>query len=60
MSDFSRQYGLDVDKLRRSLEALGIEVRVDMTIKAIAAANQRSPMDIYDRLRTAATAAPAG
>ena len=55
LSDFSRQYGLDVDKLRRSLEARGLEARADMTIKAIAAANQRSPMDIYELLRTAAS-----
>lgn len=60
LSDFSRQYGLDVDKLRRSLEAQGLEVRADMTIKAIAAANKRSPTDVYELLRMAASSASAG
>jgi hypothetical protein len=60
LAEFSRQYGLDADQLRRSLAAQGIEARVDKTIKDIAAANKRSPMDIYELLRTAASSASAG
>jgi hypothetical protein len=60
LSDFSRRYGLDIDKLRRSLEAQGLEARADMTIKAIAAANKRSPTDVYELLRMAASSASAG
>lgn len=55
LSDFSRQYGLDVDRLLQSLEVQGIEARPAMTIKAIAAANKRSPVDIYELLRMAAS-----
>jgi hypothetical protein len=60
LSDFSRQYSLDADRLRQSLEAQGLEVRTDMTIKAIAAANKRSPTDVYELLRMAASSASAG
>ncbi len=56
---FSRQYGLDTGRLRRSLEARGIEMGDGMTIKAIAAANQRSAVDIYEMLRAAASSSPA-
>ncbi len=60
LADFSRRYGLDVDRLRQSLVGHGLEVRADMTLKAIAAANQRSPMDIYELLRAAAASSAAG
>lgn len=60
LADFSRQYGLDVDRLLHSLEAHGLEARAAMTIKAIAAANKRSPVAIYDLLRTAASAPSTG
>ncbi|MDX1267648.1 MAG: DUF4405 domain-containing protein [Oceanisphaera sp.] len=60
LAEFSRQYGPDTDQLRQMLAAQGIEARADMTIKAIAAASQRSPMDIYALLRKAAAAASAG
>ena len=60
LHDFGRQYGLDTDRLRRSLEANGLKVDDGMTIKAIAAANRRSPVDIYELLRTAAASLPAG
>ncbi len=56
---FGRQYGLDTGHLHRSLEASGIQVGDGMTIKAIAAANRRSPMDIYEMLRAAASSSPA-
>ncbi|MBL0712303.1 MAG: DUF4405 domain-containing protein [Desulfosarcina sp.] len=56
---FSRQYGLDSQKLLQSLENQGLEVRADMTIKAMAAANNRSPVDLYDLLRTVASASSA-
>ncbi len=56
---FGRQYGLDTGRLRRSLEARGIQMGDGMTIKAIAAANRRSPMDIYEMLRAAASSSPA-
>ncbi|MDJ0991101.1 MAG: DUF4405 domain-containing protein [Desulfobacterales bacterium] len=58
LDDFGRQYGLDTARLRRFLEAKGLELSNDMTIKAIAAANRRSPMDIYEMLRTAASSSP--
>lgn len=60
LSGFSRQYGLEVDILLQSLEAHGLEVRAAMTIKAIAAANKRSPVDIYELLRRAASSPSAG
>ncbi len=59
LDDFGRQYGLDTERLRRSLEAHGLEVRGGMTIKAIATANRRSPVDIYEMLRDAASSTSA-
>ncbi|MDJ0721784.1 MAG: DUF4405 domain-containing protein [Desulfobacterales bacterium] len=59
LDDFGRQYGLDAKHLRGALEANGIKVGEGMTIKAIAAANGRSPVDVYDMLRTAASSSPA-
>ncbi len=59
LADFGRQYGLDSERLRGALEANGLVVGDGMTVKAIAAANQRSPMDIYEMLRDAASASPA-
>ncbi len=59
LDEFGRQYGLDAARLRRSLEANGIKVGEGMTIKAIAAANGRSPVDVYDMLRAAASSSPA-
>ena len=60
LAEFSLKYGLDADMLRRSLAVQGIEARADMTIKAIAAASKRSPMDIYELLRSAASSAATG
>ena len=56
LEEFSRRYGLDAGQLLQALAGQGLEARGDMTIKAIAAANQRSPSEIYDVLRTIASA----
>ncbi len=60
LAEFSRQYGLEAAELQRLLAARGIKAQTDMTIKAIAAANERSPLDIYELLREAASSASAG
>ena len=60
LAEFSRQYGLEAAELQRLLAARGIKAHTDMTIKAIAAANKRSPLDIYELLREAASSASAG
>ncbi len=60
LEDFSRQYGLEAAELLALLEAQGIKAHADMTLKAIAAANKRRPMDIYELLRKAASSASAG
>jgi hypothetical protein len=56
LEEFSRRYGLDTGQMLQALAGQGLEARGDMTIKAIAAANQRSPSDIYDVLRAIAAA----
>ena len=60
LEDFSRQYGLDIALLIEALKTRGLEARADMTLKTVAAANKRSPVEIYDLLRSIATAPPAG
>lgn len=60
LEDFSLQYDLDADVLLATLKARGLEARADMTLKAIAAANDRSPVEIYDLLRSMAASSPAG
>ena len=60
LEDFSRQYDLDAALLIEALKTRGLEARADMSLKTIAAANKRSPVEIYDLLRSIAPAPPAG
>ena len=60
LEDFSHQYDLDVGVLIATLKARGLEARADMTLKAIGAANKRSPVEIYELLRSITTASSAG
>ena len=55
-----RRFDLDAAILIEALKARGFEARADMTLKAIAAANKRSPVEIYELLRSITTASPAG
>ena len=51
--DFCTQYNLNLTTIIESLKKLNIESKADMTIKEIGKTNNRSPIDIYEEIKSA-------
>lgn len=51
LSDFCAQYGLDQDRAVAKLDKAGVSADPFMTIKDIASASGKSPVEVYDILR---------
>jgi hypothetical protein len=54
LADLCNEYGLNIPTVLRGLEAGNIGARAEMTLREIAETNQRSPQDVYQRIRAAA------
>ncbi len=52
LADFCKQYHLDPSAIANALQTAKLEVAEEMTLKKIAAANNMSPVDLYDRIRS--------
>lgn len=52
--DFCHQYNLNVKTIVRSLAGMQIKAEENMTIKKIAEANQTSPTDLYEKIKSVA------
>jgi len=51
LAELSARYNLDLNTLLRQLEVQGIEAGADQTIKTIADAHQKGPVDIYEAIK---------
>jgi hypothetical protein len=51
LADFCVQYGLNVKSVERELKKAGVSAAAELTLKKIAANNETSPIDIYERIR---------
>jgi hypothetical protein len=51
LADFCTQHKLNMKRVVRELKKQGIEASEDLTLKKIAANNQTSPSDIYERIK---------
>ena len=51
LSDFSKEYGLDIQEILNGFIDNNVSASADMTIKQIARQNDMAPTDIYTLLR---------
>ena len=56
LAQLSGQHHLDLNTIVRELKRLGIEATAEQTIREIAAANSKGPMDIYEAIKEGAAA----
>jgi len=51
LADFCTQFGLNMKRVVRELKKEGIEASEELTLKKIAAQNNTSPTDVYERIK---------
>jgi hypothetical protein len=51
LADFCTQFGLNMKRVVRELKKQGIEASEELTLKKIAAQNNTSPTDVYERIK---------
>ena len=52
LADFCAQFNLNMKLVVRELKKQGIEVSEELTLKKIAARNNTSPTDVYERIKS--------